>query len=202
MRFIRRLAVYFYVLTISLISGVAILFVTRTIPIEDINYYLQIAYTSDDVRLVIGLAASALILISFILERIIADYQQKERTIAFDNPAGRVLISLYAVEDLVRRVLYKIPEIKDVKPKIVATKRGIEISVRLILKADVNIPDLTLKLQELIKNKIQEILGVDETVIVRIHVVKIVGEETRPKRKEDAQEKTETAPIPFQGYRQ
>ena len=133
MRFIRRLAVYFYVLTISLISGVAILFVTRTIPIEDINYYLQIAYTSDDVRLVIGFAASALILISFILERIIADYQQKERTIAFDNPAGRVLISLYAVEDLVRRGLYKIPEIKDVKPYIVATKRGGEVPFRRVL---------------------------------------------------------------------
>ena len=202
MRFFRRLAVYFYVLTISLISGIAILFVTRTIPLEDITYYLQIAYTNDDVRLVVGLAASALILISFILERIIADYQQRERTIAFDNPAGRVLISLYAVEDLVRRVLQKIPEIKYVKPNIVATKRGIEVSVRLILKSDVNIPDLTLKLQELIKNKIQEILGVDETMIVRIHVVKIVGEESRPKRKDDAQEKNEPTPIPFQGYRQ
>ena len=205
MRFlITGIALLFYVLTISIIGGVAILFVLHIILLEDVNSYLAVIYNDTHIRSLTGGIGFALIALSFIFARIISGGRQKERTIAFDNPSGRVSISLSAVEDLVRKLMYSLAEIKEVRLHIIATKKGIEVEARLVLKADVNIPDITIRLQELIKSKIQEILGIEEAVIVRIHVVKIVLEEHKPKRgKEDAEEKEklEPAPVPFQGYR-
>lgn len=201
MKFFKRVAIYFYVLTISLLSGVVVLFVGHAVSFEDVTYYLNIAYTDQDVRLIVGLGAFAFILVSFILERIIEETRQRERTIAFDNPAGRVSISLDAVEDLVRRLMYRVPEVKEIKPGILVTKKGIEIECRVIFKADVNIPDMTSKLQELIKNKIQEILGLEETIVVRMHVVKITSEEGKSRRNKAEDEEKSQPAVPFQGYR-
>lgn len=202
MRFFTGVGLLFYVATITIVSGLAILFVTHVFVLPDIDNYLAIAYSDTKIRAITGGVAGFLMFLSFVFARVISGGRQKERTIAFDNEAGRVSVSLGAVEDLVRRLIYKMPEIKEAKSHIVATKRGIEVEVRLILRTDVNIPDMTTKLQELVKNKIQETLGVEELVIVRIHVAKIITDEMKAKKnKGDFEEKKTEPAVPFHGYR-
>lgn len=202
MKFFTGIGLLFYVATITLVSTAAILLVTHTVPLDEINNYLAVTYADSHIRAIVGGVAAALIFLSFIFARIISGGRQKERTIAFDNPAGRVSVSLGAVEDLVRRLIYKIPEIKEVKSHIIATKKGIEVDIRLILKTDVNIPDMTSKLQDLVRSRIQETLGVEEVVIVRIHVAKIVTDDVKSKRSRvESGEKDSESPVPFHGYR-
>ena len=58
---------------------------------------------------------------------------------------------------------------------------------------------MTARLQEIIKSKIEEVLGVEGQVIIKIHVVKIISvDEKERKRKET--EKQEQPTIPFSGY--
>ncbi len=204
MRFFTGVALLFYVFTISIIGGLTILFVSHGVLLEDVINYLSIAYGDLHVRWIVGGVGFALIFLSFTFARIISGGRRKERTVAFDNPTGRVSVSLGAVEDLVRRLMHRLSEVKEARLHIIATKKGIEAEVRLILKADVNIPDLTARLQELVKTKIQEILGIEEAVMVRVHVVKIVSEESKSKRNSGGEEeKIEAAPtqVPFHGYR-
>jgi len=205
MKFWARVAILFYVASITFVSCLAILFVTRLsdiLTLQKINYYLNVVYKDPLLGMIIVAVSGAMIVLSLIFARVITGGKQQEKTIAFDNPSGRVSVSLTAVEDLVRRLMYKVPEIKEVRPSIIASKKGLEIESRLILRSDVNIPEMTSRLQELIKNKVQEILGLDETVTVRIHIVKIIAEHTKGKQKEVPQEEQETKPtIPFQGYR-
>ena len=200
MKFFARVAILFYVMLIYLASGAAILLVAHVAPFEDLSRYLDIIYYDQQMRIIVGAVSCLLMFLSYAFAKIITGGKQKERTIAFDNPSGRVSVSLNAVEELIRRLMYRVPDVKEVRPDIKATKKGIEIELRLILKADVNIPDVTAKLQEMIKNKIQELLGVEEAVIIRIHVGKIVAEESKSKHKDDVGEKTDSA-VPFQGYR-
>jgi len=204
MRLFTRIAIFFYVTVISVVSGFVILIASRILTLDDVMYYVNATYSDTRLSMLVGLISGTFILISFLLAKIIFGSEQKERTIAFDNPSGRVSISLSAVEDLVRRLLQKIPEIKEVRPNIIATKRGLEIESRLILKTDVNIPEMTAKLQDLIKSRVQDVLGIEETVVVRIHVVKIVSDELKEKSKrakDDDTSDTEEPTIPFQGYR-
>lgn len=202
MRFLTFIGVVFYTLVLCLLGTLILGFSLHIIQIQDVEHILQAVYTFNDLRIAAFIIGSLLILLSFSFARLILGRMQKERTIAFENPSGMVTVSLSAVEDLVKRLTIQIPEIRETRPEVVATKKGIEIDLRIILRSEVNIPELTLRLQELIKTRIQDILGVEETVLVRIHVAKIVGEEEdRGRRKKGvATEEKEEPLVPFQGY--
>lgn len=202
MRFLTFIGVVFYTLVLCLLGTLILGFSLHIIQIQDVEHILQAVYTFNDLRIAAFIIGSLLILLSFSFARLILGRMQKERTIAFENPSGMVTVSLSAVEDLVKRLTIQIPEIRETRPEVVATKKGIEIDLRIILRSEVNIPELTLKLQELIKTRIQDILGVEENVLVRIHVAKIVGEEEDRGRKKKgvATEEKEEPLVPFQGY--
>ncbi|MDP2943717.1 MAG: alkaline shock response membrane anchor protein AmaP [Candidatus Omnitrophota bacterium] len=201
----RALGVLFYA-TVLVVVGVLMIVFSVVFSFENlqpqsikyINDLLIYIQTSLSVRLIIGLSGLLLILISFSFAQLILGRLQREKTIAFSNPAGQVTISLAAVEDLIKRVTSGIYEIKEIKPNVIAGKKGIEVNVRLVLKSEANIPDLTSQLQDLIKAKIQEILGIEEQIIVKIHVAKIVSFEERERRKKELV-RDEHA-IPFSGY--
>jgi uncharacterized alkaline shock family protein YloU len=64
------------------------------------------------------------------------------------------------------------------------------------LKSEVNIPEFTAQLQEMLRSRVQEVLGIEEPIIIRIHISKIVSFQENLEKK-----KTEEPPtIPF-GYR-
>jgi len=203
MRFFIRLAILFYVVIIYIGCGFALLFVSQVMPWEDVQYVFSMAYSDIQIRTVIGLTSGILILLSFMFARIILGRQQRERTIAFDNPSGRVSISLSAMEDLIRRMVGKSPEVKEVRPDIVANKKGLDVDIRMILKADANIPELTSRLQEMTKRKILDTVGIEGTVTVRVHVVKIITEKIKDRgdHPKDSESESSGPQIPYSGYR-
>ena len=108
-----------------------------------------------------------------------------------------------ALEELLRRMITKSPEIKEAKVALRASKKGLYVKIRMVLCAEVNIPEITSKVQELSRRKIQDIIGLDEPVNVTVYIGKILPDRVKEKRsskKEEIEEKSETT-IPFQGYR-
>jgi len=199
MKFITKLAVLFYVTSILFLGCFTLLFVLNVLDYHYVADILYGVYSDLHMRWIIGILAILFLIKNFVYANAISDRRQREKTIAFDNPSGRVSISLMAMEDLVRRVLAKSPEVKESKPNIVAIKRGLDVDVRLILKADVNIPDFTATLQETVKRKIQDTIGLEEPVTVRMHVVKIVAGDVKSSSSDLPYQSQRT--VPFQGYR-
>jgi uncharacterized alkaline shock family protein YloU len=153
-------------------------------------------------------AAAILILISILLILINCSFTQsvlgkihREKYIAFNTASGQISIALAAVEDLIKRLTLQVPEVKNLRPDVRARRRGgIVVYLRIDLKSETNIVDLTERLQELVKSKIQDMLrGIDEPIIVKIHVAKIVAQEEKDKKKTDSEPK-EQPTIPFYGY--
>ena len=79
-----------------------------------------------------------------------------------------------------------IVEIKDLRSNVVAGKKGVEINTRVSLWADENIPDITNNVQDVIKNRIQDILGIEDPITVRVHVGKIVQKERKKLKKQES----------------
>lgn len=147
-------------------------------------------------KLVLGLCGLLLVLISYSFAQLILGRFQREKTIAFATSSGEVTIALSAIEDLIRKLAGVIPEIKELRPDVIATKKGILVDLRVVLRSEANIPDLTSRLQDITRAKIQEVLGVEEQIIVKIHVAKIIGIDEKRKRESEKDEPT----IPFSGY--
>ena len=202
MKLITRICVLFYV-TLILFLGVFILFyVANLVEFEGVVDFIYLSYYDDHIRLMVGAIAAGLLFFNFLFYRLFSSKIQKEKTIVFDNPTGRVSVSLFAIEDLIRNIVGGLPEVKEVKPFVIATKKGLQVELRLILRAETNIPDFTAKVQELVRRKMTDVINLDEPVNVTVHVNKISFEHGKDKRKKDREETDPKSELyPFQGYR-
>lgn len=197
MRFFTVIGILFYATVIILVGLVFILFSLNMLPAHDINNFISFIQNTPNSKIIIGLSGLLLILISFSFAQLILGRFQREKTIAFTTSSGEVTIALSAVEDLIRRLTHLIPEIKELRPDVIATKKGILADLRVVLKSEANIPELTSRLQDIARSKIQEVLGVEEQIIIKIHVAKIISIEEKKKKDN---EKLEQPTIPFSGY--
>lgn len=198
MRILTVLGIIFYTVVLTLIGAGLIVLSLNIFHPQDVTGALTFLESSPNARIIIGLAGILIILVSFSFAQLILGRFQREKTIAFSTASGEVTVALSAVEDLIKRLAGVIPEIKELRPDVIASKKGIIVDLRVILRAEANIPELTSRLQEITKSKIQEVLGLEEQIIVKIHVAKIITVEERDKKKrEQAREET---PIPFSGY--
>lgn len=203
MRFWARLGLFFYMSIVMLLSLVIITFVLHwPLGFQDIQDALWNIYNDDKLRIIFGAVALLLLIKNHFYSRAIVGVQQKEKNIAFNNPSGRVSVSLAAMEDLIRRVVARISEVKEARPLIIKTSKGLDVAVRVVLNTEANIPEMTARLQDLIKHKIEDTIGIDEPVIIKIDVVKIIPEDRNAKRNKNKDNNNLDEPqIPFQGYR-
>ncbi|MDD4939952.1 MAG: alkaline shock response membrane anchor protein AmaP [Candidatus Omnitrophica bacterium] len=199
MRVFTVLGILFYAIVLILIGMVLIVFSLNFLQPQDITNLLVYLQFNTNSRIIVGLSGILLITISFSFAQLLLGRFQKERNIAFTTASGEVTIALSAVEDLIKRLAGVIPEIKELRPDVIATKKGIIVDIRVALKSEANIPELTGRLQEITRSKIQEILGIEEQIITKIHVVKIISHHDIDKKKREQPEKEEPT-IPFGGY--
>ncbi|OGX38781.1 MAG: hypothetical protein A3G91_03670 [Omnitrophica WOR_2 bacterium RIFCSPLOWO2_12_FULL_50_9] len=203
MRFFTRIAVLLYVILVLFLGCFTLLYVSHAVDFKQVFDVLYAAYFDHRLRLIAGSIAAGMLLFNFLFYRLFSINARRERVIAFDNPSGRVSVALDALEELLRRMITKSPEIKEAKVALRASKKGLYVKIRMVLCAEVNIPEITSKVQELSRRKIQDIIGLDEPVNVTVYIGKILPDRVKEKRsskKEEIEEKSETT-IPFQGYR-
>jgi len=202
----RVLGVIFYA-TILILIGIVLIFFAIAFSIDRFHpqsieylssslYYLQGSLYA---RVIVFLSGILLILVSFSFAQLILGRFQREKTIAFSTSSGEVTIALSAVEDLIKRLAGIIPEIKELRPDVKATKKGIIVDIRVVLKSESSIPELTARLQEITRSKIQEVLGLEEQIIIKIHVAKIITIEEKDKKRRELIDRDEPK-IPFSGY--
>lgn len=194
----RILGIIFYSTVITLIGVAFIIFAFHRLqPQEliDVLVYIQTGFSS---RMIVGLSGVLLIILSISFAQIILGRFQKEKTIAFPTSSGEVTIALAAVEDLIRRLSSLVPEVKELKPNVIAKKDRIIVDLRVALRSSSNMPELTARLQEMVKSEIERVLGLEQEPVVNIHIAKIVSLEDRDKKRKET-EKTEPT-VPYGGY--
>jgi len=198
MRLFTVLGILFYATVLILIGIASIVFSLNILQPQDISNLLAYIQYSFNSRLILGLSGLLLILISFSFAQLILGRFQREKTIAFTTSSGEVTIALSAIEDLIKRLAGILPEIRELRPDVIATKKGIIVDLRVVLKSEANIPELTDRLQEITRSKIQEVLGLEEQIIIKIHVAKIISIEEKERKRRELEKEEPTRP--FSGY--
>ena len=194
----RILGIIFYSTIITLIGIALIFFSFNKLQPQDVAQLFAYLQESVSSRLVVGLTGLLLIVISVSFAQIILGKFQREKTIAFPTASGEVTVALTAVEDLIRRLSSVLPEVKELRPNVIARKGALVVDLRVTLRTGTNIPDLTNRLQEMIRSEIERVLGLEQEPVINVHIAKIVSAEEKDKKRKEF-EKQET-PIPFGGY--
>lgn len=187
MRFLSGLTLFFYTLVFLIIGSMFIVISMDLVSQEAVIDSFNSIYATPNVKLILGITGILLIFISIMVTQITMGKLQRERTIAFENPDGQVTISLTAIEEFIKRAIKQLPEVKELRPNVRASKKGITIINRVTLFSDVHIPETTEKIQNIVKSRVQDMLGVEEPISIKVHVVKISHKEEPGKepKKED-----------------
>lgn len=101
-----------------------------------------------------------------------------KREISFGNPLGEVKISLGAISEFVKKLGDQIEEVKEIKPRVVIGRKGLEICNKITLFSDSSIPEVSDRVQTVVKRYIQDVLGIQEVNEVKVFVEKIISRET------------------------
>jgi len=181
MRILSGLTLFFYTLVFFIVGGTLIVVAFNAVPQDLVTDTIATIYASPNTRLAMGFVGALLIFISILVVQITVGKMHREKTIAFENPDGQVTISLTAIEDFIKRALKQLPEVKELRPSVKAGKKGIKIINRVTLYSDINIPETTERIQNIVKTRVQDMLGVEEPISIRVHVVKIVHKEESAK---------------------
>lgn len=194
MKLFTTILIFIYTIIFLVIGTFFLAIAFKLTSITEIAHNLEYIYGGHNLRLITAMVGCFLIIINIFLAQITLGKFQREKTIAFNNPSGQVTIALSAIEDFIKRLPHHVPELKELKSEVIAGKKGVEINARVSLWAGVNIPDATEKIQEIIKSRIQDILGIEEAIVVKVHVAKII----QPEENKESKKKEEPT-IPFRG---
>lgn len=204
---VKRVAVLLYVTLIMFLSVYFILYGTGMIEFSDSEIVWTAIYDYENLQTIILCIAAFMLIMNYAFYATFSTNIGRDKIVAFDNPSGRVSVSLLALEDLVRRKVITVPEIKEMKTRISTTRKGLKVRIKTILRGETNIPVLTAKVQELVQEKIQDAIGLDSPVDVSIYVGKILKQKVKSKRpiEKEAVDSDDKEPppqnVPFHGYR-
>lgn len=181
MRILSGLTLFFYTLVFVCVGGLFIAISLNLVPQEAVIETLDALYSDLNTRLIIGITGVLLIFISLMVVQVTVGALKREKIIAFENPDGQVTISLIAIEDFIKRAIRQLPEVKELRPFVKAGKKGIVVVNKVTLFSDINIPETTERIQNMVKMRVQDMLGVEEPITIKVHVVKIVHKDDSSK---------------------
>lgn len=173
MKFFKTLAITVYTVVFLLMGGILIALSMNLLPSEELLNAVNYIYSDPNVRLSLGIVGSIFILGGLLTAQISLGRMQMEKTIAFENPEGQVTVSLTAVEDFIKKSVRELIEVKEMRANVTANKKGINIACKATIFADSNIPETTERIQAIVKSKVHDMLGVEETINIKIHITKI-----------------------------
>ncbi|MFC1514335.1 alkaline shock response membrane anchor protein AmaP [Candidatus Omnitrophota bacterium] len=188
-----------YIIVSFLSGGVLVLLSIDRIGPADLDALLSLIETTPNVRVITGLLGLLVILVCIRTIQTLIIKTQREKTIAFEGNYGQVSISLAAVEDMIKKLLLDFKELKDVKPQVTASKKGLQVVLRVVLTSYTSIPEFTAKVQEVVRSKLQNMLGLEEEMSVRVEIKKILCPETKMKKKEEVDDSEPS--VPYREYK-
>ncbi len=179
---------------------VGCVFIGLSLDWVDINY--AISYFQHKIMSVWPLRAAfgltGLLIILLCLRHLFRTIFRRERSVVTESSYGKVSITLFAIEDMLRNMLESESGLSHVRPRIICKKHRIEVIIRGNLNAEANLPVFTKNIQEKTREKLQNLLGEDKEIRIKIEIRKMVFK-GKKKIIESPEEVTE-AEIPYRYY--
>ena len=162
-------------IVLSLVAGIILIGVSWDPTVLNIAVtYLEGQFFSDYwLRVVSGLLGILLILMCFSYLQRLLQRSRRDKSLTFESEQGKVSITLFAIEDMLRKILEARPEVSHIRVNVKLGKKYIEVMTKGVLTAEVNLVEFTKEIQESVKEKMHTLLGEDKEVQVNLEIRKV-----------------------------
>ena len=171
--------VLFLVVT-AFVSGIFIALSLRLFSLESLFFKTNyLIYSNLFNQIALGLIGALLIFLAVCLIWQKVKIDKGNLSVVQKTSFGEIKISIGSIKRLALKVVKGMEEIAEIRPEVNILKSGgINIDLHLSVKQDVNIPELSEKIQQKLKEYLLETSGI-ETKEIKIHIDKIFYEDKK-----------------------
>ena len=165
------------------IGAVGFAWAADFINIDMIKGFVGQVNTNPSSRIIVLLLAAYLVLFNFLHFFGNLFIRRYATHIKLNIPGGDFSISLSAIEDSLKRQAKKIPEVNNIHIRIYKDRKSdakpMTIKAYYSTREWTNVQDVTAKIQEVIKMRLQEIIEVKEPPVFQVYLTDIVERDSK-----------------------
>lgn len=202
MNFLRRLTLTIHFLVVYLVCSYFILLASGFISGETLTqaiYFIQDDFFIRSAFICIFVFLLLFNYLFFCLNRNVV--RPAPRVIEFTNPNGKATIKVRSLEAKVQQIVSEFPEVGHSQSKIDFLGKKLRLNLDLTFLSDVNVPEVTARIQALVKEKLSDTIGESYPLLIDVNIT-----EMKLNKKDEIQSAASTQDagdtnLPFQGYR-
>lgn len=182
-----------------LLMGVSLSLVDISINIPLLQGQFSTSQINNDllIRFLIGVFGLFVVILClrYLYSRIFPS--KRRRAITFESPQGKIDITIFAVEDMIKKLMERHKELAHIRPTVTFKKNFVEVEVSSYLALDVNLLEFTQEIQSEIKQKLMGFLGDKNEISVKISIRKVMFSKKEAINNGKPEQEPE---IPFRSY--
>jgi len=175
------ISIVFGLIAIGIATGLT--WFSVTLPI--LNNYTFVAQADNNISLrwIFFLAGALIMLLAIRFTQTVFSRAHRDKALIFNTQHGPIHITLFAIEDMIKKALIANIELSDIRPRVTAEKNELEVMIRTNIAADVNVLGVTKEVQANIHEKLTQILGSDQPMRIKIEIRKMLLSKKKPSQK-------------------
>lgn len=161
MKFLDRLINFIFSLVMIIVSVTVLLVIFDFSSVEFVNGLFDDYVWNTEYETIVIVVSTLVFLAGLKTTIFLADFKKKKKIpIMVNTGNGNVQIASETIESTAKAVARSYEEVKDVNAKMVNKPKGVVIYMSLLVAQDTNIRELTKKIQEEVKTKVNDTTGV------------------------------------------
>jgi hypothetical protein len=175
------ISIIFGLIAIGIATGLT--WFSVTVPL--LNNYTFVAQADNNisVRWMFFLGGAFIMLLAIRFTQLVFSRAHRDKALIFNTQHGPIHITLFALEDMIKKALVANVELSDIRPRVTSEKNELEIMIRTNIAADVNVLGVTKEVQGNIHEKLTQILGSDQPMRIKIEIRKMLLSKKKPSQK-------------------
>jgi uncharacterized alkaline shock family protein YloU len=177
MKVVNAFAYLFAIFAFLTIGSLLAIVALHILSLEDAIAKIRELYASPWQSLQTGFVGLLFIMIGLVFSKMLVKTGRQAEAVIFQSELGPVMVSVIAIEDVVKKVLKRFHLIKDSKIKTLVDGKNVEIRLRLILWSGASVPELLAEIQDQIRSRVTKMLGNEKRLEIHCDVQRIEDHE-------------------------
>lgn len=169
----------FAILAFLTIGSLLVIVSLHILSVEDAVAQLQALYASPLHSLRTGCVGLIFIAVGLTFSRILVKKRQEAEALIFHTEIGPIVVSVTAIEEVVKKVLKRFHLVKEWKTKTMIQGKDVEIKLQFVLWAGGKIPELLTEIQQEIRSRLKKMLAPESQVEITCNVQRIEEHDPR-----------------------
>ncbi|MBI3306931.1 MAG: hypothetical protein HYZ84_03915 [Candidatus Omnitrophica bacterium] len=167
----------FTIFTFLTLGSLLIIVALHILSVEDAVLKIHELYSSPWKSIQTGMIGLLLIMVGLAFSKILVKQGREAEALIFQSEIGPMVVSVTAIDDVVKKVLKRYHLVKESKIKTLIHGRDVEIKMRLTLWAGGRVADLLMEIQNEVKSRVSKLLGPENKLEVTCDVHRIEDHE-------------------------